>query len=399
MRIEPSVVLLMLLGGVPGCDEREAEHEHARGEHAGEHAHEGEPREAHEHEAGELTLHVQESMLRDLHLTTQPAEARVAGDVATALGELRVNEERYGEVGTAIEARAVRVLAAEGDVVKAGQPLVELDSIDVGKARAALSSAEARATLARSTAERKRTLVVDQIVAPKDVQAAESELTQAEAELRAAEQTLQALGSLRGAGGRFALTAPIAGTVLERHVLPGRRVDAAQPLFVVADLSLLWLVVHVFERDALSIKEAATAEVSFAALPGRTFQGHVSRIGSRVDPVARTIDVRIEVRNDDRLLRPGMSATARIARGEATSKLVAVPTQAVQRLLDGWAVFVPEKEAGGFEIRKIGRGRDLDGEVEVVSGLAAGERVVVDGAFLLKAQYDKSRGGGEEHHH
>jgi cobalt-zinc-cadmium efflux system membrane fusion protein len=401
MNSHRAVALALLLSvALPGCDGKP--HHHEEGEHAehGEKAHEKKGHgEEHEHEEGAETLHVQESMLRDLHLTTQPAEARVAGDMATALGELRVNEDRYSEVGTAIEARAVRVLAAEGDVVKAGQPLVELDSIDVGKARAALTSADARAALARATAERKRALVAEQIAAPKDVQAAEAELTQAEAELRAAEQTLQALGSVRGAGGRFALSSSIDGTVLERHVLPGRRVDASQPLFVVADLSLLWLVVHVYERDALSIKEGATAQVSFAALPGRTFEGRVSRIGSRVDPVARTIDVRVDVRNDDRLLRPGMSATAQVARGEATAKLVAVPTQAVQRLLDGWAVFVPEKREGGFEIRKIGRGRDLDGEVEIVSGLEAGEVVVVDGAFLLKAQFDKSRGGSEEHHH
>jgi cobalt-zinc-cadmium efflux system membrane fusion protein len=392
---------LAALLGLASCDEPaheahgEDHHAHAAG-HASPH---GKAEDDHEHEQGEASLHVKESMLRDLHLTTQPAEARVAGDVITALGELRVNEERYAEVGTGIEARALKVLAAEGDVVKAGQPLVELDSIEVGKARASVVATEARTRLARETAERKRALVSEQIAAPREVQAAEAELTQAEAELRAAEQTLAALGSLRGVGGRFSLAAPIAGTVLSRHVLPGRRVDDSAPLFVVADLSLLWLVVHVYERDALTIRPGALAQVSFAALPGQPFEGRVSRIGSQVDPVARTIDVRVEIANPEGLLRPGMSATARIARGDETSTLVAVPTQAVQRLADGWAVFVPEKREGDFLIRMVGRGRDLDGEVEIVSGLRAGESVVVDGAFLLKAQLDKSRGGGEEHHH
>jgi cobalt-zinc-cadmium efflux system membrane fusion protein len=168
---------------------------------------------------------------------------------------------------------------------------------------------------------------------------------------------------------------------------------------VLSDVSSLWLVVHAFERDALRVKQSSSARVSFAALPERTVEGRVARVGTRVDPISRTVDVRIDVANAEGLLRPGMSATARIALGDATSRLIAVPTQAVQRVDRGWAVFVPEKEQGGFEVRPVGRGRDLDGEVEILSGLSAGETVVIDGAFLLKAQLDKARGGGAEHHH
>jgi len=271
--------------------------------------------------------------------------------------------------------------------------------MEVGKARAALNTSEARVELTRSTLERKRALVAEQIAAPREVQAAEVELKQAEAEMRAAGQTLQAIGSTSGAGSRFVLSAPIGGTVLERHVLLGRRVDEREPLFVLANLSELWLIVHAFERDALNVKVGAMAQASFAALPGRIFEGKVGRIGSQVDPVSRTIEVRVDVPNSGGLLKPGMSATARISLGESEAKLIAVPTQAVQRLGDAWVVFVPEKQAGGYEIREVGRGRDLDGEVEIVSGVRAGESVVVDGAFLLKAQFDKARGGGEEHHH
>ena len=94
-----------------------------------------------------------------------------------------------------------------------------------------------------------------------------------------------------------------------------------------------------------------------------------------------------------------MSATVTVALGDDTAKVVAVPAAAVQRVGESWAVFVPRDE-GVFDVRPIGRGRDLGDEVEVLSGLAPDEQVVVDGAFLLKAEADKARGegGGHDHH-
>jgi cobalt-zinc-cadmium efflux system membrane fusion protein len=93
-----------------------------------------------------------------------------------------------------------------------------------------------------------------------------------------------------------------------------------------------------------------------------------------------------------------MSATVSIPVGETSGDVVAVPVAAVQRVGDTWCVFVP-KGPGSFEARPIGRGRDLGGEVEILSGLAPGTEVVVDGAFLLKAEFDKARGEGAEHDH
>lgn len=363
--------------------------------------------EAHdEHETGEphhdgdnTVVRVERSMLRDLRVTTQPAESRPAGDTVTVLGELRVDEDAYAEVGTSIAARVSKVLAAPGDVVRAGQPLVELDSPEVGRARAALATARARLQLARQTASRRAELEAQHIVPQREVQAAEADLAQAEAEAAAAKESLDALGATRGAGSRFELTSPIAGTVIDRAALRGRQVDAERALFVVGDLSRLWLVVHAFERDALRMRLGATATATFPALPGQTASGPLTWVGSRVDPTSRTIDARIELPNPTGALRPGMSASALVPLGDAAETVVTVPIEAVQRLSEGWCVFTPRDEEGVFDVRPVGRGRDLGGEVELVSGLQAGERVVVDGAFLLKAEADKARGGAEAHHH
>ena len=108
--------------------------------------------------------------------------------------------------------------------------------------------------------------------------------------------------------------------------------------------------------------------------------------------------IRILVANPDGRLRPGMSASARLPIGDSTARILTVPSGALQRISDAWVVFIP-KDAGHFEVREVGRGRDLEGQVEIVQGLKAGERVVVDGSFVLKAEAEKARGlGGDDRH-
>lgn len=384
-----------LVGGACGAahDREHAEADpHAEHHEQGEHAHV-------EARSADARLRVDKSMLRDLRITTSAAELRPAGDTVTALGELQVDEERYAEVGAPIAARVSRVLAGVGDAVAQGQLLVELESPEVGRARAAALAARAEADLLRRVAGRREQLARDRIVAQRELDSAQAELSAAEAQLQAAEQQLAALGGARGHGTQFGLVSPLAGTVIERNVLRGRRVSGEETLFVVGDLTRLWLVAHAFERDALRIHSGGIARASFPALPGQEFTGPVTRIGSRVDPSSRTIDIRIELDNTAGLLRPGMSATAHIPVGAASDRVVTVPVAAVQRLPEGWCVFLPTQEDGVFERRAVGRGRDLGGEVEILQGVRQGERVVVDGAFLLKAEADKARGTGAEHHH
>jgi cobalt-zinc-cadmium efflux system membrane fusion protein len=185
--------------------------------------------------------------------------------------------------------------------------------------------------------------------------------------------------------------------VIERNLARGQVAEAAQPLFRMGELSTLWLVAHAPERDAVRVRARSMARVEIPALPGQAIRAQVLLVGSQVEVGSRTIPVRLEVPNPERVLRPGMAATAWLPVGEG-APVIAVPAAALQRLADQWCVFVP-KEPGTFEVRSVGRGRDLGGEVEIVSGLEADETVVVDGAFLLKAEAEKARGAGEHHDH
>jgi cobalt-zinc-cadmium efflux system membrane fusion protein len=352
-------------------------------------------------EAPDHLLRIAPEMLRDLRITTSAVEARPGGDGVTALGEVGVNQERYAEVGSPIAARVAEVRAGIGDSIAAGQPLAILESVELGKARAEVIAARARVEVTRQALQRKRALAG--VVPRREVEEAEAAAVAAAADLRAAEAGLRALGATNDEStaedaARLPLRAPVAGTVIERDVARGQMVEPARVLFRVADLSRLWLTVHAFERDAVRVGAGATARVSLAALPGQTFSGPVALVGRRVDPGSRTVDVRVELDNTDGLLRPGMSASAWLPFGEAASMVVAVPAAALQRVTEGWAVFLPRGE-GVFEPRQVGRGRDLGGEVEILEGLTPGETVVVEGAFLLKAEAEKARGKGEHHEH
>jgi cobalt-zinc-cadmium efflux system membrane fusion protein len=348
------------------------------------------------------TVEVDEGMLRDLRITTSAVESRPGGERVVLLGELAVDQSAYAEVGAPVAARVTRLFVNAGDSVRQGQPLLELTSPELARARAEYLSATARVGLADAALERTRGLAAEKIAPLREVQEAEAAAGEARASLRAAAAAIAAFGvepprddSGAATAPAFVLIAPVAGTVIDRRAVLGQMLDPASPAFLVGNLSTLWLTVHAFERDAVRIRSGADARLAFPALPGQDFTGRVRTVGTQVEPESRTVPIRIDVANRGGLLRPGMSATAAVPAGASGAPILTVPVAAVQRVRNEWCVFLP-KDASHFEIRRIGRGRDLAGEVEVLSGVAAGEQIVVDGAFLLKAQAEK---GEAEHAH
>jgi cobalt-zinc-cadmium efflux system membrane fusion protein len=354
-------------------------------------------------EADVNTVRVEEGMLRDLRITLDAVESRPGGEQITLLGELGVDQRAYAEVGVPVQARVTRLLASAGEVVRAGQTLAELTSPELGQARAEYLSAEARVMLADAALDRKRSLAAEKIVPVREVQEAESQAADARAALRTARAAIGAFAvelpssdTAEANASTFALRSPVSGSVIERRAVVGQMLDPSAPAFRIGDLSTLWLTVHAFERDAVRIQNGADARIVFPALPGRDFQGKVALAGQAVESESRTVPIRIDVENTSGTLRPGMSATVVLPVGASGTPILSVPVAAVQRVRNDWCVFLPKGE-GSFEIRRIGRGRDLAGEVEILSGLRAGEQIVVDGAFLLKAQAERGEADHDEH--
>ena len=356
------------------------------------------------HAEEENAIHLNEDMVRDLRISTAAVVERPGAGEVTALGEVVADQSRYAEVAPSTAGQVVRVLVETNAPVNRGTALAQLRSSDLGRARADLLSAEARRDLARQTLDRKRTLAAERIVAAREVQEAEAASRAAEAEVKAAAAAMQALGVSPDEGqsvedsSLFLLRSPIAGRVLDRRAVLGQYAETSNPLFTIADLSSVWVMAQAFERDAVNITPGSVAHITLAALPGQEFDGKVVLVGRQVDPGARTVPVRIALANPTGVLRPGMSASSRLEVKGQSRTILAVPAAALQRVGERWLAFIPQGQYE-YEMRPVGRGRDLGKEVEVVSGLKAGETVVVEGAFLLKAEAEKRAGGADEHGH
>ena len=389
--------LVASLGLLGACGERKPaddDHGHERepaGSGGSDTAHGGAP-----HQEPEL-IKIAADMMRDLRVTTGKASARAAGETVSALAELHVNEDAYAEVAAPVAARVTKVLARPGDAVSAGQVLAQLDSPELAQARAELEAVRARLDIARKASARKQALLADRLIPEREAIDAAAAVSEAEAGYGVAASQLRRYGGAVGET-TLAIKAPIGGTVIDRAILLGQLADPSKTLFRVGDLSTLWLIAHVFERDAVRVHVGNHATASFAALPGKPIDAVIRTIGREVDAASRTIAIRLDVANPDGALRPGMSATVAIPLGEAGAPpVLVVPAAAVQRVGAAWAVFIPHGDSG-FEVRPIGRGRELSGDIEVLSGLKPDEALVIDGAFLLKAEADKARGGGGHEH-
>jgi Cu(I)/Ag(I) efflux system membrane fusion protein len=179
------------------------------------------------------------------------------------------------------------------------------------------------------------------------------------------------------------LRAPISGEIAEQKVIQGQAVQAGDNLFLIADRSLLWVELAIFETDARMLRVGVPVEVTVDALPGRTHQGRVTFIHPSLDTTTRTLTARVEVPNRDGRLRPGMYATARLS--PASTQRLAVPLTAVLPTGTRQLVFLNRGD-GQFVPREVRTGARSDSLVEIVSGLKPGDEVVASATYLLDSE-------------
>ena len=259
----------------------------------------------------------------------------------------------------------------EGDVVRAGQVLAEVDAREIA---AQVRSAEAALELARSTAARSESLWRDRIII-----AAEYERDQAA--LVAAQATLD---QLRTRLGYSRVRAPMAGVITEKRVETGDVVQGQTRLFAIADVSTLVLRVQVSELDVAGVAEGRPVDVTVDAAGGARFRGTVRRVFPAADTTSRMVPVEVALPGRDRRLKPGFMARAAFQLGERTGILL-VPARAVVGTTDARAVFVVRD--GTAERRPVQLGQTSAGRTEVLEGLAVGDSVVTAGV-------DQVRDGG-----
>jgi Cu(I)/Ag(I) efflux system membrane fusion protein len=179
------------------------------------------------------------------------------------------------------------------------------------------------------------------------------------------------------------LRAPISGEIAEKRVIDGQAVQAGDNLFLIADRSVLWVDLAVFETDARMLSIGVPVELTVDALPGRTYQGRVTFIHPSLDTTTRTLTARVEVKNRDGRLRPGMYVTARLT--PASTQRLTVPLTAVLPTGTRQLVFVNRGD-GRFVPRDVQTGVRSDSLVEIVSGLKPGDEVVASATYLLDSE-------------
>ena len=331
--------------------------------------------------------------------TTQAASAATGGEARTT-GTVQSNA--YKEVPVLPVAGGItrEVNAQLGDKVRNGQPLATIFSTELANAQGDYLKMVAELEEHHKHHQRAIELVEIGAMSREELEGAVSKYKAAQANVSSARQRLILLGmsprevdALRTSDqirSLISVPAPVSGTVISRTVNPGEVVATGKELFRVADLSNIWVVGQVYESDFAKVHVGTPAVITTAAYPGRTFTGRVSYVDPRVDPQTRTAQVRIEIGNPGEILKIGMfvdvSFGAAAPAGTSRQPAVVVPRAAVQTIGTKQIVFVATDRPGVYVQREVSVGPETNGFVTIYGGVTAGERVVTEGSFLLRAE-------------
>jgi cobalt-zinc-cadmium efflux system membrane fusion protein len=301
-------------------------------------------------------------------------------------GRLVWDEDRTVRVFTPFSGRVLAIAARLGDTVQPGQPLALIAAPDLGVAQSEARKAEQDDALAQKTLARVAELAEAGVAAAKDLQAAQADAARAAAERARTQERLKLYGgAAQTVDQRFSLSAPIGGLVVERNLNVGQELRSdTQPergLFVISDPSRLWFVLDVAEADAGAVKPGTEVRLGANLLGDDTIIGRVTHVTDFVDPQTRTVKVRGTVENPGRRVKAEMYVTAEL-RVPATGGFI-VPTKAVYLRGEQNYVFVDAGE-GRYVRKQVRLGQTSNGHQVVLEGLAAGEKVVVEGNLLLE---------------
>jgi cobalt-zinc-cadmium efflux system membrane fusion protein len=399
--------------GAANTEHKEAKE--AGEEHGDEHAEEGEHAEA-----SLITLDEEEQ--EEMGLEVETAQLRATSGTFQITGAVGPNQTRQAHIRPLSRGRIEKVYVRAGDRVRAGQPLVAYDNIELGElvseyasAKATLDKANAEAEVSKRSVERAQKLIELGAVTKAEYEKRDAEYKSAlatiniqQAQVAMVEQKMRRFGMTNAEIDKLdaraarqhdlphtILRAPFNGVVMQSEVAEGEAVDTERELFTIADISTVWVQGDVYEKDIAAIRQGQQVKVTVNAYPGETFTGRITYLSDVLDPQTRTAKVRCEVANPRGLLKLEMFATIQIPTGVQRETLM-IPAAAVQQVDNESIVFVKVDE-NKFEKREVELGAQSDGWVEVRDGLKEGEKVVTAGAFMLKSHLKKEEFGEHEH--
>jgi cobalt-zinc-cadmium efflux system membrane fusion protein len=326
-------------------------------------------------------------------------------------GTVDYDENRLLQIAANVKGRAVSIRVDLGARVRKGDPILEVESLEVGRAREELLRELSGLRVSTRAYERAKTLVEAKAISAGEFQVREGDYLVRRAAAQAAERALHLYGvgdeeiaALRASvesngtlesgldAPRLVLRAPFDGRIIDRKVTPGALFEALQPLVTLADLTSVWVFLQAYEKDLALLHEGVPVTIRTEAFPQEAFEGRVDFLGSVVDKATRTARVRATVGNRAEKLRPGMfvKAQVHVPKPEAEAKAtVAVPQAALQTLEGRTTVFL-QTEPGVFVRHFVETGHTFEGFTEILSGVRPGDVVVTEGSFVLKSEFARA---------
>ena len=311
-------------------------------------------------------------------------------------GRIEVQQNRLAKIGSPVTGRVSDIQVSLGQIVKSGQILAKVNSVELTQTQLIFIKAKQQIGLKTKAVVRAKLLFEADVISKAEMQRIEAELDSVTAEFDATEDQLEILGMTKAAIQKLSnsstvnsysdVTSRIAGIVISKHVNIGQVVQPADELFSVADLNHLWAVAEVPEQQAAFIQKDQEVTIDIPALDDKRVKGKIIYVGDIVNPETRTVLIRTEIDNSNQMLKPDMLITVTV-QSKKVSKL-AVSLAAVVRENDRSYVFA-QTGPNKFRLREIEVGSRDGNMVSILSGIAIGETIVVDGAFHLNNERKK----------
>ena len=343
-------------------------------------------------EREEYAIELAQKEIEEIGLETSITGPGTIDNYLTLTGQIGFNQDKLVHIVPRVEGIIKEVNKTIGDTVKTGDVLAVLDSSELADAKAEFLAAKERAKLAQLTFQREEKLWTDKISSEQEYLDSKQVFSEAEIIKRTAEQKLYALGFSKANIENFTnepnellthyeITAPFEGTIIEKHIVLGEKIETDSTIYVIADLSSVWIDLSVYPRDLKHIKKGQDVVISSDSQIPDT-NGIISYISPVVSAESRNAFARVVFSNESELYRPGLFVNARVKVSSTNAKVV-VHRESIQNLEGQKCVFV--KNEHGFEPVFVETGQEDAAHVEITSGLDVGQEYVKEGAFLLKS--------------
>ena len=419
-----AILALVFCGG--GKNKTPVEQQVQQGEE--DHTHEGE-QEGHIQEVEKVEavepadhehqeLHLPPEKQKEWGVSTGTVSKQDISSMLVLPGVLTVNQNQTAHISSYVHGKVVSHTADLGDRTHIGQALVTINSLEFAQAQADFLRARANYLLSKKEFERAKMLWAEKAIEEKEYLRREAEHEKLATEYGALGSALHSYGitheqidelikkckeiedkeyACEIADPNLPILSPIAGTVIFRDVVKGEHVEPEKILYMVSDLSTLWAILDVYEKDLPHIRKDSHVTITTSIYPGSQFPGKITYISDLIDENLRTVKIRVEVDNKQGFLKPNMYIQGKIENRTEQKDILAIPEEAIQNLDGEKIVFILE-EGDIFAVRHVTLGYKIGNNRIITQGLSEGDRIVIRGAFYLKAEISKTTFGSAHVH-